>query len=125
MVRAIDSPRLVDTMRFCLQAARALPAANGMTMESGGLSAERVNGAEVAMRLDLLERAIDRAARMSQSSGHHWRVGDIQFGAACLVQFIRRRKGEERITLVAQVTLNAFTRRHGDRPSGEAAQEAA
>ncbi len=108
---------------------------------SYALSTDKVDGAVEALRLDLLKLATEQAAKMSEASGRHWRVGDVEFGAAGLVQDNRRRTGKgafsdteetlemlalqdtpsgvtggERITLVANVTLKAFT---GMFPPGE------
>ncbi|MGE0456573.1 MAG: hypothetical protein AB7Q30_23835 [Vicinamibacteria bacterium] len=101
---------------------------------SYALSTARVDGAVEALRLELLARATDQAEKMSAASGRRWRVGDIEFGAAGIVQDNMRRTGKgaysdedaslellalmdtptgvtggERISLMANVTLKAFT----------------
>lgn len=97
---------------------------------SYALSSDKVGSAVDALRLDLLKMATEHAEKMSTASGRHWRVGDIEFGAAGLVKDSGRRTGKgafvdddeslemlalqdtpagvtggERITLVAQVVL--------------------
>ena len=101
---------------------------------SYALSSGRVDGAVEALRLDLLARATEQAEKMSKASGRSWRVGDIEFGSAGIVHENMRRTGKgaysdedasleilalidtptgvtggERISLVASVTLKAFT----------------
>ena len=99
---------------------------------SYALSSDKVDGAVETLRLNLLRMAARQAEKMSEASGRHWRVGDIEFGAAGLVKETGRRTGKgafadsddslemlalqdtpagvtggERITLVAQVTLKS------------------
>ncbi len=101
---------------------------------SYALSTARVDGAVEALRLDLLARATEQAEKMSAASGRRWRVGDVEFGTAGIVHENLRRTGKgaysdddaslellalidtptgvtggERISLVANVTLKAFT----------------
>jgi hypothetical protein len=101
---------------------------------SYALSTDKVDGAVEALRLDLLGTATAQAAKLSEVSKRQWRVGDIEFGAAGIVRENMRRTGKgaysdedaslellalidtptgvtggERISLVADVTLKAFT----------------
>ncbi|MBK7659104.1 MAG: hypothetical protein IPJ28_08125 [Betaproteobacteria bacterium] len=101
---------------------------------SYALSSGRVDAAVEGLRLDLLRKATEQAQRMTEASGRNWRVGDVEFGVAGIVQENARRTGKgaytdeneslellalldtpsgitggERISLAAQVTLKAFT----------------
>ena len=106
---------------------------------SYALSVNRVDEAVEGLRLDLLRKATEQAERMSEASGRRWRVGDIEFGVAGIVQENARRTGKgaytdeneslellalldtptgitggERISLAAQVTLKAATGHRDD-----------
>jgi hypothetical protein len=102
---------------------------------SYSLSTEKVDAAVAGLRLDLLKLAIEQAGLMSEATGRSWRIGDIEFGAAGLNREGGRRTGKgaysdaedslellatldgptggvvggERITLIAHVTLKAFS----------------
>lgn len=145
-VPVAENWNLVERMRAASRDGIALSAAE----VSYALSSEKVDAAVEALRLDILRLAADQAAKMSEASGRRWRVGDIEFGTAGLAQDSRRRTGKgayadsddslemlalldtpmgvtggERITLVAQVTLKAFSGYQGEHASGYVIQEAA
>lgn len=117
---------------------------------SYALTSEKVDAAVEELRLDLLRLAARQAEKMSEASGRQWRVGDIEFGTAGLVRDSGRRTGKgaysdsddsiemlalqdsasgvtggERITLVAHVTLKAFSGFQAESTSGYTLREAA
>jgi hypothetical protein len=117
---------------------------------SYALTSDKVDAAVDALRLDLLRLAASQAEKMSEASARQWRVGDMEFGTAGLVRETGRRTGKgaysdnddsvemlalqdastgvtggERITLVAQVTLKAFSGYQAEASTGYTLREAA